>query len=198
MIPDDIQMMTSLISDFIDPWNVYRALLTFTRTLSKKMANQIHIHNYHAMDNRSLLKLQQHAKVYLHVSRSPDSKVHGANMGPIWVRQDPGGPHICPMNFASWVVPLWVVWYLQLYTQLSQWWIKFPTWFEIFCNYLWLSIGRFTHILLGYFIDMMTSSNGNIFRVTGYMCGDFIGPRWIPRTKASDEELWCFLWSASE
>ena len=23
----------------------------------------------------------------------PDSKVHGANMGPIWGRQDPGGPH---------------------------------------------------------------------------------------------------------
>ena len=24
------------------------------------------------------------------------------------------------------------------------------------------------------------------------------GPRWIPCTKASDTELWCFLWSASE
>ena len=23
-------------------------------------------------------------------------------------------------------------------------------------------------------------------------------PRWIPRTRASDEEIWCFLWSASE
>ena len=30
----------------------------------------------------------------------PDSKVHGANMGPIWGRQDPGGPHVGPMNFA--------------------------------------------------------------------------------------------------
>ena len=30
----------------------------------------------------------------------PDSKVHGANMGPIWGRQDPGGPHIGPMNLA--------------------------------------------------------------------------------------------------
>ena len=45
---------------------------------------------------------------------------------------------------------------------------------------------------------MMTSSNGNIFRVTGHLCGEFTGPRLIPRTKASDEELWCFLWSASE
>ena len=45
---------------------------------------------------------------------------------------------------------------------------------------------------------MMTSSYGNIFRVTGPLCGEFIGLRWIPRTKASDAELWCFLWSAPE
>ena len=36
----------------------------------------------------------------------------------------------------------------------------------------------------------MTSSNGNIFRVTGHLCGEFTGPRWIPRTKASDAEIW--------
>ena len=30
----------------------------------------------------------------------PDSNVHGPNMGPIWGRQDPGGPHVGPMNFA--------------------------------------------------------------------------------------------------
>ena len=35
--------------------------------------------------------------------KCPDSKVHGANMGPIWGRQDPGGPHVGPMNFAIWV-----------------------------------------------------------------------------------------------
>ena len=45
---------------------------------------------------------------------------------------------------------------------------------------------------------MMTSSNGNIFRVTGRLCGEFTGPRWIPHTKASDAELWCFLWSVSK
>ena len=44
----------------------------------------------------------------------------------------------------------------------------------------------------------MTSSNGNIFRVTGHLCGEFTGPRWIPRTKASDAELWCLLWCAPE
>ena len=40
---------------------------------------------------------------------------------------------------------------------------------------------------------MMTSSNGNIFCVTGHLCGEFTGPRLIPHTKASDTELWCFF-----
>ena len=34
----------------------------------------------------------------------PDSKYHGADIGPIWGRQDPDGPHVGHMNFAIWVV----------------------------------------------------------------------------------------------
>ena len=30
----------------------------------------------------------------------PDSKVHGANMGPTWVLSAPGGPYVGPMNLA--------------------------------------------------------------------------------------------------
>ena len=41
----------------------------------------------------------------------------------------------------------------------------------------------------------MTSSNGNIFRVTGHLCGEFTGPRWIPRTEASDAEVWGFFFN---
>ena len=41
---------------------------------------------------------------------------------------------------------------------------------------------------------MMTSSYGNIFRVTGHLCGEFTGHRWILLTKASDAELWCFFY----
>ena len=37
----------------------------------------------------------------------PESKVHGANMGPIWGRQDPGGPHVGPMNFAIWGIGMY-------------------------------------------------------------------------------------------
>ena len=43
---------------------------------------------------------------------------------------------------------------------------------------------------------MMTSSNGNMFRVTGPLWGDSTGHRWTPVTKANDAELWCFRWSA--
>ena len=35
-------------------------------------------------------------------TNAPDNKIHGANMGLIWGRQDPGGPHVGPMNFAIW------------------------------------------------------------------------------------------------
>ena len=35
-------------------------------------------------------------------------------------------------------------------------------------------------------------------RVIGPFCGEFLGHRWIPLTKASDALLGCLLWSASE
>ena len=47
------------------------------------------------------------ASLFFHPQASnhiPDSKVHGANVGPTWGRQDPGGPHVGPMNFAIWDV----------------------------------------------------------------------------------------------
>ena len=43
------------------------------------------------------------ALIYWNLASYPDSKVHGANMGPIWGLQDPGGPHVGPINFAIWV-----------------------------------------------------------------------------------------------
>ena len=47
--------------------------------------------------------------------------------------------------------------------------------------------------------SMMTSSNGNIFRVTGPLCEEFTGHRWIPAQRPMPAaELWCFLWYASE
>ena len=54
------------------------------------------------------------------------------------------------------------------------------------------------HNHVSYLTFMMTSSNGNIFRVTGPLCGEPTGQRWIPLTKVSDAELWCFVWSGPE
>ena len=36
-----------------------------------------------------------------HHKYDPDSKVHGANIGPIWGRQGQGGPHVGPISFLS-------------------------------------------------------------------------------------------------
>ena len=45
----------------------------------------------------------------------------------------------------------------------------------------------------GWLPCMMTSSNGNIFHVTGPLWGETTGHWWILLTKASDAELWCFF-----
>ena len=65
-----------------------------------------------------------------------------------------------------------------------------PIRFVLCCVLLWFGTAR----LWKY--TMMTSSNGNIFRIIGPLCGEFTGHRWIPLTKTSDAELWCLLWSA--
>ena len=61
---------------------------------------------------------------------------------------------------------------------------------------LWYMYGKTTTMatpnsILGR-LSMMTSSNRNLFRVTGPFAWNW----WIPLTKASDAELWCFLCSA--
>ena len=42
------------------------------------------------------------SRLWITLSIDPDSKMHGANMGPIWGRQEPAGPHVGPMTFAIW------------------------------------------------------------------------------------------------
>ena len=65
-------------------------------------------------------------------------------------------------------------------------------------NGRWRNATRVSHIKTfgqrrtqGNFFSMMTSSNGNIFRVTGPLWGKFTG-----HSHQSGAELWCFLWSA--
>ena len=53
----------------------------------------------------------------------------------------------------------------------------------LFYNYIGYG---YRPMLKALFPFMMTSSNGNTFRVTGSLCGEFTGHRWIPLTKVSD------------
>ena len=65
---------------------------------------------------------------------NPDSKIFGANMGPIWGRQDPGEPHVGPVNFAISEVKLFFFKYTaktrQTPSYISQMvWLPNP-WFQ--------------------------------------------------------------------
>ena len=79
----------------------------------------------------------------------------------------------------------------------------FLHWNRRLCLGLWIVWNWLYHIhaylvVVALEWSMMTSSNGDIFCVTGPLCGEFTGPRWIPHAKASDAELWYFLWSLPE
>ena len=53
------------------------------------------------IDNKALSQQINHTN-YI-IINSPDTKVHGPKMGPIWGWQDPDGPHVGPLNFVIWV-----------------------------------------------------------------------------------------------
>ena len=81
------------------------------------------------------------------------------------------------------------LWFLNIRNFVTFWIVNYS-------SYTWKPLGKLKMIRSSYI--MMTSSNGNIFRVTAHLCGQFTGHRWIPHTNASDAELCCFLWSAPE
>ena len=76
-------------------------------------------------------------------------------------------------------------------------WIPYLFLYQTALHQSWLDRRKNFPMLVKQF-RMITSSNGNIFHVTGLLCGELTGHRWIPRSKASDAELWSFLWSAHE
>ena len=105
----------------------------------------------------------------------------------IWWRH-----HVCLQREAiHWVPCIRTDAYIKRYVCLQTIIHLCKKWFSV-----WISIYIITFLSVSFV--MMTSSNKNISRVTGHLCGEFTGSRWIPRTKASDAELWCFLWTASQ
>ena len=83
-------------------------------------------------------------------------------------------------------------WMLSVFAYMRSW----AFWSPLVEVMVWCQMAL-SHYLNQWWL-MMTSSNGNVFCVIGHLCVEFTGYRWIPRTKASDTELWCFLRSAPE
>ena len=69
-----------------------------------------------------------------------DSKVHGADMGPIWGRQDPGGPMVAPWTLLS-GERRYVLWEaVLLYATQPSYYISVPTKME---RSEWIMCGSF-------------------------------------------------------
>ena len=93
----------------------------------------------------------------------PDSKVHGANMGPTWVLSAPDGPYVGPMDLAIWVlcspiVTLYQIYFLTriFYRGVSGFATRFP------CSDWWPGLthwGWVTHIYVGN-VTIIGSDNG--------------------------------------
>ena len=114
-----------------------------------------------------------------------------------------------PPDWHNWRIFLTLIWLMVFFIHISL--THFTTWhlpvINVLCPCLdegcrchvslatvWVGCkGSLQHRKSG---GMMTSSNGSIFRVTGPLCGEFTGHRWIPLTKVSNAELWYFHWSA--
>ena len=97
------------------PNKPYRLLHIFLCTCKKNKITR-HVDEL----NFGMISEQEDSKYHLCYDRNrnyPDSKVHGANMGPIWGRQDPGGPHVGRINFAIWVT-------LHIWKYIYGTWIK--------------------------------------------------------------------------
>ena len=86
--------------------------ISLCTNIISELLNKCHRWVLHTLLNRSSLCCDRRRRnselanfgIPSNIHRYPDNKFYGANMGPIWVRQDPGGPYVCPMNFVIWVV----------------------------------------------------------------------------------------------
>ena len=80
------------------------------------------------------------------------------------------------------------------HTLTHTWYFSLSTYI---CIYMYIrpgsSVGISFLVHIPFYLTMMTSSNGMFFRVTGPLCGEFTGHRWITLTKASDAEFDVFF-----
>ena len=89
---------------------------------------------------------------------NPDSKGHGANMGPTWVLSSPGGLHVGPMNFATWELTQDTA--KKSKTKHKLWWSVAISTFHV------LTINWFYDKFVNHHIDTQIAK--------------FMGPTWFP------------------
>ena len=145
----------------------------------------------------------------------PDSKVHGANMGPTWGRQETCWPDSdeflpCFDTVESAGSVKRSCWYIRYWRHRPSYWNVRMTWHSVM---IWKVSS--VHVQDAKCVGMQCILIMIILQIelrpTQVLHDDIIKwkhfprnwpfvrgihrSRWIPHTKASDAELWCFLWS---
>ena len=82
---------------------LFTKMLVSQKQPTNSFFNDCVVYLSHVTCEERIWKNMPFCKDVLGMYHYPDSKVHRANTGLIWGRQDPGGPHVGPMNFAIWV-----------------------------------------------------------------------------------------------
>ena len=105
------------------------------------------------------------------------------------------------ITFTNILTPTVYYWHDYIDTEADTFWMC-QGYFTVLCihNRSGASYRRFT-LFLGLFVivfSMVTSSNWNMFRLTGSLHGEFTSHQWNPLTKISDMELWYVRLSAPE
>ena len=89
-----LNICVSSVSSYIQVFDVH---LGFVQCYGVKMFIQ---HCFpETIEGYSFVFLLKKMPIRLEVN-IPDTKIHGANMGPTWVLSAPDGPHVGPMNLA--------------------------------------------------------------------------------------------------
>ena len=138
--------------------------------------------NFMRWYNKCLIGYWGRSRIFLQDERVPVAQATGTS-DVFWIRN------------GYYVISVWITVSIDAHDSISMLFISIRKTFIGCISYLINTTILHDSTIVRF---MMTSSNGNIFRVTGHLCGEFTGARWIPHTKASDAEFWCFLWSAPE
>ena len=127
-----------------------------------------------------------HIRMYPHwpLGDAPDNKVHGTNMGPTWILSVPDGPHVGPMNLAirGGCNPKLII--FELISRIAI----FSICYEIQMSVTWPRIGSSNG-----FVVMITSQNGNLFRIIDPLRGVPPVINGFPSLRVNRTDLWYFL-----